>query len=290
MTRFGSAESDTKMTTTSARPSPAPPGAPRPRAAIAARTLRSDRWWLNPLLVALFLLVVGGYLTVRIFIDKWYYVGEIDGVEHHYLTPVFSPCISDACVDGSRDLGTWLPKFNHLVPLPILVFPILLAFRGTCYYYRKAYYRAFWMSPPACAVGEPHKKYGGETRFPLIIQNFHRFFFYLASILLLVNTYDAVMSFFPDGFGFGVGSLLLLANVVLLWGYTLSCHACRHVAGGRLKHFSKHPVRYRMWTFISKINPKHNQFALVSLASVALVDLYIMAVSAGWITDFRFFN
>ena len=33
---------------------------------------------------------------------------------------------------------------------------------------------------------------------------------------------------------------------MMLWGYTLSCHSCRHVTGGRLKHFSKHPMRYRL--------------------------------------------
>ena len=63
----------------------------------------------------------------------------------------------------------------------ILIFP--LGFRLTCYYYRKAYYRGFWASPPACAVAEPHKKYTGETRFPLILQNIHRYFFYAALVV-----------------------------------------------------------------------------------------------------------
>jgi len=232
-----------------------------------------------------FLIVVGGYLTARFFIPKWYYVDQ-----YHYLTPVFSPCISASCPDGAADFGTFLPKLPVLVPLPLLIFPILLGFRATCYYYRKAYYRAIFLSPPGCAVAEPTKKYRGESRFPLIVQNYHRYFFYLASVLLLINTYDAVRAFFPDGFGFGVGSLVLLANVTLLWGYTLSCHACRHVAGGRLKHFSKHPVRYRMWTFVSKLNARHMQFAWASLGGVALTDFYVMAVSAHWITDFRFYH
>jgi hypothetical protein len=261
------------------------------RAAIRARTLRTDRWWLPPLLTIAFLSVAGGYLTVRIFIPDYYFVEQ-----YHYLTPVFSPCISEACEPAARDFGVLLPKLPALIPLPLLVFPILLGFRATCYYYRKAYYRSFWLSPPACAVAEPHRRYSGETRFPLIVQNFHRYFLYLASLLLLVNTYDAVHAFFPDGwsltngFGFGIGSLILLTNVALLWGYTLSCHACRHVAGGRLKHFSKHPLRYRLWTFISKLNARHMQFAWASLASVALTDLYILAVAAGWIGDLRFVN
>ena len=72
--------------------------------------------------------------------------------------------------------------------------------------------------------------------------------------------------------------------------YTLSCHACRHIIGGKLKHFSKHPLRYRYWKFVSKLNPRHGQFAMISLFTVILTDAYIMAVSAGWITDLRIFN
>lgn len=269
------------MTTTASRP-PA-----RPRAAIAARTLRTDRWWLSPLAIMLFLIVVGGYLTVRIFFPYNYFVEE-----YNYLTPVFSPCVSETCVPHSSHLGVWFGEFPLLLPLPLLVFPILLGFRATCYYYRKAAYRSALLSPPACGVAEPAKKYSGETRFPLVIQNYHRYFFYLASALLLLNTYDAALSFFPrdGGFGFGVGSLLLVGNLALLWGYTLSCHACRHTVGGRLKHFSRHPVRYKLWTAVSRLNPRHGTFALASLLSVALVDLYILAVAAGWISDFRFIN
>ena len=67
----------------------------------------------------------------------------------------------------------------------------------TCYYYRKAYYRAFWFSPPACAVPEPHKSYSGETRFPLIIQNVHRWFWYAAVVVGVILTYDVVLAFGP---------------------------------------------------------------------------------------------
>lgn len=256
------------------------------RARIAARTLRRDRWWLSPLATVVFLTLLGGYLTVRIFIPRWYWVNE-----YAYLTPVFSPCLSDACLPGASHFGTILPQLPVLVPLPLLVFPVLLGFRATCYYYRKAYYRAYWLSPPGCAVGEPHKRYTGENRFPLIIQNSHRYFFYLASILLIINTYDAFLSFFPHGrFGFGLGSLILLVNLSLLWTYTLSCHACRHTLGGRLNTFSKHPVRYRIWTRLSTLNVRHMQFAWASLVSVVVTDVYIMSVAAGWIADLRFVN
>jgi hypothetical protein len=62
------------------------------------------------------------------------------------------------------------------------------------------------------------------------------------------------------------------------------------VFGGRLKHFSRNPIRYWMWSQMSKLNGKHMRFAWASLISVTLTDVYIMAVSAGWISDLRIFN
>jgi hypothetical protein len=162
----------------------------------------------------------------------------------------------------------------------------------TCYYYRKAYYRAFWLSPPACAVAEPHGGYTGENRFPLIFQNLHRWFLYAAVLVSLVLTFDVVIAFRnPEGeWGhMGLGTLIMLINIVLIWGYTLGCHACRHIIGGRLRNFSKHPVRYRAWTLVSKLNAKHAQWAWYSLFSVALTDLYIYLLATGTITDVRFF-
>lgn len=278
------------MTTTSASPPPVPPVqnvAPRPRAAIQAKTLRTDRWWLPPLSVGAVLAFFIVYSLVRIFMNRWYWVGEF-----HYLTPMYSPCLSKSCVPGASHLGTPLPKLPVGVPLAILIFPILAGFRSTCYYYRKSGYRSLWAAPAACAVPEPHRRYTGETRFPLNLMNAHRYFFFLASILLLINTYDAGMAFVgrDGGFGMGIGSLIILINVVMLWLYSLSCHACRHVVGGRLRHFSRHPVRYRLWTFVSRINPRHGTFAMISLTTVILTDAYVMAVSAGWIPDLRFFN
>jgi hypothetical protein len=253
------------------------------RAEIAARTLRTDRWWRLPLIQAVLLTVLLGYVVVRLFLRRDYFVAE-----YNYLTPLYSPCISTSCTPGSAHFGTIFGDLPVWIPLPIIVFPILLGFRGTCYYYRKAVYRSILQSPTACAVREPAARYSGESQFPFNLMNFHRYFFYLASLLLLINTYDAVLAFFPPGgFGFGLGSLILVANVVLLWGYTLSCHACRHIVGGKLKHFSRHPLRYAMWNRISGLNARHMQFAWASLVSVTLTDLYIMAVAAGWIADLR---
>jgi hypothetical protein len=59
--------------------------------------------------------------------------------------------------------------------------------------------------------------------------------------------------------------------------------------GGRLKHFSKHPVRYKAWGFVSKLNTRHMQLAWVSLFGVAIADLYVLLVSSGTFSDPRFF-
>ncbi|HLR98007.1 hypothetical protein H7J77_12645 [Mycolicibacillus parakoreensis] len=254
------------------------------RADIPARTLRTDRWWLQPLMVNLGLAAFIVYATVRAFWGRDYWVAD-----YHYLTPFYSPCVSSKCVEGASHLGVWFGAFPPWIPMGSLVLPILLLFRLTCYYYRKAYYRSVWQSPTGCAVPEPRGAYTGETRFPLIVQNGHRYFFYLASLILLLNTYDAIVAFHsPTGFGFGLGNVILVANVTLLWAYTGGCHSCRHVLGGRLKHFSKHPVRYWLWTKISWFNARHMTFAWITLGTLAFTDFYIWMVASGTISDLRF--
>ncbi|MGC4959831.1 hypothetical protein ACPXCG_23830 [Gordonia sp. DT218] len=255
------------------------------RARILARTLRVDRWWLSPLLTVLGLSAFIIYATVRAFVRSAYWVAD-----YHYLSPFYSPCLSESCVPGSSHFGTPFPELPMWIPLGFVVLPFLLGFRVTCYYYRKAYYRSVWFSPPACAVAEPHSRYSGETRLPLIIQNAHRYFFYVAVIVSLINTYDAIAAFHGKGggFGFGLGNVILLVNVILLWTYTVSCHSCRHVTGGRLKHFSAHPVRYWIWTQVSKLNTRHMQFAWITLGTLVLTDFYIMLVASNTISDLRF--
>ena len=255
------------------------------RARIGVRTLRTDTWWLYP--AATFVVFAGFvvFATYRAFDGDNYFAEP-------YLSPFYSPCLTDSCVAGSSDFGNPITWWSLSPALIILIFP--LGFRMTCYYYRKAYYRAFWLSPPACAVAEPHGKYTGETRFPLILQNVHRWFWYAAVVVALILTYDAVLAFGPapgepDGIHMGLGTVLMWANVVLIWLYTLSCHSCRHITGGRLRHFSKHPVRYRMWTFVSKLNVRHGTYAWYSLFSVAIVDFYIYLLATGAFDDPRFF-
>jgi hypothetical protein len=253
------------------------------RAAIVQKTLRTDQWWKSPLIVDLGFAAFVIYATVRAFMQKWYYVAD-----YHYLTPFYSPCVSTGCTPEASHFGQFLPDWP-ILPYAALSLPFLLLFRLTCYYYRGAYYRSVWQSPTACAVAEPHAKYTGETRLPLIIQNTHRYFFYIAAIISVINTYDAIVAFHsPSGFGFGLGNVVLLVNVIMLWVYTVSCHSCRHVTGGRLKHFSKHPVRYWIWTQVSRLNTRHKLYAWITLGTLMFTDFYIMAVSAGWISDLRF--
>jgi hypothetical protein len=259
------------------------PGAGTPgRAAIAARTLRTDRWWVQPLVTVAVLVAFIAYSTFRAFQNAHYSAEP-------YISPFYSPCLTTSCE------GDTFPKLftgpAWISPaLYILVFP--LGFRLTCYYYRKAYYRSFWLSPPACAVAEPHRRYTGETRFPLVLQNAHRYFFYAGLVFNVILSYDAVLAFRdPDGaWGhMGLGTLVLLANAVLLWLYSLSCHSCRHIVGGRLNAFSRHPVRYRFWTAVSRLNAHHMRWAWISLFGVAFTDLYVFLLATDTITDLRFF-
>jgi hypothetical protein len=256
------------------------------RAQISARTLRTDRWWLPPLLTFTGLTAWVAYATVRAFMQQWYFVEP-----YNYLTPFYSPCVSLGCVPEAAHFGRFLPDLPWL-PYASLTLPFLLLFRLTCYYYRKAYYRAFWLSPAACAVAEPRKRYTGETRFPLIFQNVHRWFWMAAVLVGLVLSYDTVLAF-RDADGewghMGLGTLLMLANVTFIWLYTLGCHSCRHIVGGRLRHFSKHPVRYRAWGLVSKLNARHGLYAWLSLGSVALVDYYVYLLATGAFDDPRFF-
>ena len=265
----------------------APEAAARSRAQISERTFRKDKWWQTPRIVAAGLTIWVLYATVRVFTGHWYFVPQ-----YHYLTPFYSPCVSGECVPGSSTLGQWIPAVPPIIPYAFVSLVFVLGFRLTCYYYRGAYYRAFLRAPSACAVREPHATYSGETRFPLIAQNVHRYFWYAALFVGILLTYDVAQAFRgPDGnFGIGIGSLILLVNVLFIWGYTLGCHTCRHITAGRLKNFSKHPVRYWIWTQISKLNRHHMALAWTSLTTLALTDLYIMLVAANAFPDLRIFN
>jgi hypothetical protein len=241
------------------------------------RTLRRDAWWLENIPVIILLGVFGVYATLRAFEGKFFEWGP-------YLSPFYSPLI-----DASH---RWWPLSPALL---ILIFP--LGFRTTCYYYRKAYYRAFFMDPPGCAVGErAHRNYRGENSFPFILQNIHRYFLYGAIVFLGFLWYDAIKAFFFLGadqkhhFGIGLGTLVLLANIVLLTLYTFSCHSLRHIVGGKLDCFSctaLNRTRHTGWKKLTFLNERHMLFAWCSLISVGFADFYIRMVASGMIKDLR---
>jgi hypothetical protein len=243
------------------------------------QTLRRDAWWRPMLVTIAVLLGFIVYGTWVAFTNENYFVDP-------YVSPFYSPCLASNCEHATLPvIGDWWTLSPALLILP---FP--LGFRLTCYYYRKAYYRSFWLSPPACSVVEPHRSYTGETRFPLILQNVHRYFFYLALPFPIILFIDGIRAFFfPDGFGMGLGTLILLTNAVLLGAYTISCHSCRHLCGGHVDVFSRSPLRYRFWRFVSRLNIRHGEIAWVSLFGVALTDVYVRLVATGVISDPRLF-
>jgi hypothetical protein len=253
----------------------------------AGETMRRDLWWVTPLLTFLGFSAFIVYSTWAAFQGEHYTYGP-------YLSPMYSPLIWEAA--GQPDSGhswfgpwpTWMPQL--IIPLtPALL--ILWApggFRFTCYYYRGAYYKAFWADPPACSVGEPRSGYRGERKFPLILQNVHRYFLYLALLFIVILAYDAVAATqFEDGFGIGVGTIVMTINVILLAGYTLGCHSLRHLIGGRCDTLSTRPVQHGLWRWVSKLNRRHMPFAWFSLFWVGFTDFYIRACSMGLITDYR---
>src|SRR5690348_16623670 len=164
-------------------------------------TLRRDAWWVEIVPVWILLGGFGIYATLRAFEGRLYEWGP-------YLSPFYSPLI-----DPHHHWWPWSPA--------LLILGGPLGFRATCYYYRKAYYRAFFLDPPGCAVGEGRSKYRGETAFPFILQNVHRYFFYIVLVFLGFLWHDAIVAFdFPNGFGVGVGTIIMLVDVILLTTYS----------------------------------------------------------------------
>src|SRR5690349_20987628 len=185
-------------------------------------TMRRDAWWLPPLGVFTVLTSFLVYATWAAFQNANYEFGN-------YLSPFYSPLIFGPPPHG------WFahaPRWLASISPALLILPFPAGFRFTCYYYRGAYYKAFWADPPACAVGEPRNEYRGEKKLPLIFQNVHRYIFYIATAVWLFLVYDAIKAFmFPDGFGIGVGTVVLCVNALLLGGYAWGCHCSRHLMG-----------------------------------------------------------
>jgi hypothetical protein len=250
-------------------------------------TSRRDAWWAAPLGVFLGLSAFIAYTTWAMFQGEHYEFGP-------YLSPLYAPVLwgdSPHAWFGARP--PFWPAFIPFSPA-LLILPFPGSFRFTCYYYRGAYYKAFWADPPSCAVGEPRKSYLGENSFPLVLQNIHRYTLYIAVLFIVMLAYDAWKALWFTNpatgqveFGIGVGTIVLTVNVVLLAGYTFGCHAMRHLVGGFKDEVSKSSVCDMAWECSSRLNYKHQLFAWCSLFSVGFADLYVRLCAMEVWTDLR---
>jgi hypothetical protein len=256
------------------------------------QTARKDAWWLMPLVTFVVFSSFVAYTTWALFQGENYYFGN-------YLSPYYSPelfsppgHLSPHAWFGTWD-WPWLPVIKYSPAMLILVFP--LAFRMSCYYYRGAYYKAFWADPISCTVGEPRSGYRGEAKLPLIIQNLHRYALYVALVFIVLLSIDAWHGlWFDDGkggqaFGLGVGSIVLILNVVGIAGYTLGCHSLRHLVGGFMDQMSRAPMRKKTYDCVSCLNRHHPKWAWFSLFWVGWTDIYIRLCATGVIHDWRIF-
>ena len=229
------------------------------------RTMRPDAWWAQPILVFLGLSTFIVYAT-------W---AALQGV-HYTYGPYVSPFYSPELL-GSSPHSLFGPKpgwWPHWLPFSaaLLILWAPGGFRLTCYYYR------------------------GEKSFPLIMQNVHRFFLYVAIFFIGVLAYDVWRAMWfadpatgKESFGIGVGTIVLAINVVLLGGYTFGCHSLRHLIGGFIDQMSRAPVRQRAYNCASCLNRRHMFWAWTSLCSVMFADLYVRLCSMGVWKDVRLF-
>lgn len=237
-------------------------------------------WWALPTTIVV---VLGGFIVYSMWTASKG-TGVPQDASGHQVAPYLSPFYSPGWLVGHFPLFTaaWA-----------LVVPVL--FRGTCYYYRKAYHRSFFLDPPACAVPElRHREYRGETTLPFVLNNLHRFAFYFAAAYIVILTYDAVNAFSLNGKAYlGLGIGIMVVNVILLAAYTFSCHSFRHLVGGGIDCWSCvrfGDARYRLWRWVSALNLNHPMWAWVSLFSVLSVDVYIRLLNAGWFSDPHIFG
>ena len=262
-----------------------------PSASLARRSFgqtgRRDAWWVQPLVVFLCLSTFVVYATWAALQGDHYTWGP-------YLSPFYSPELFGASPHSwFGPKPGWWPGWLPWSPA-ILILWAPGAFRLTCYYYRGAYYKAFWGDPPSCTVGEARRRYLGENSLPLILQNVHRYFLYLALVFLVILGRDVWAAlWFRDqatgrlAFGVGVGTLVLAVNVVLLGGYTLGCHSMRHLVGGGRDEISRVPPCRLAYGCSSVLNRRHMLWAWMSLVSVAFSDLYVRMCAMGIWSDWR---
>lgn len=176
----------------------------------------------------------------------------------------------------------------------LIIVPLIGLFRLTCYAFRKDYNRHMFKHPVACPVYErvdsEKRNYTGETSMIFKLENYHRYFMYVALAVLPFFYYDLYRSLtFGGGFVLRLGSILMMVDIAALTLYVFSCHAVRSLIGGRKDCFScmKMPKqRKKTYDIQSMLNAHHETFAWLSLATIILMDLFIRAISVGIHLDF----
>lgn len=249
-------------------------------AAITSAINRRLPWWAGPIAIVTALTLFTFYSLWVVFFQSHAATYQTpEGI--NYLSPFYSPYIPSP--------WEWLSPAVFILWIP-------LGFRATCYYYRKAYYRAFFWDPPACSDDAQRKEprepesYRGERAAPWIFNNIHRYFFYGSIIIVTFLAIEAVLAMFPvdGGFALPLGALILLINAILLGGYTFGCHSFRHLIGGRLDCYSCFKgggALRKLYKGVSKLNARHATWAWASLFSVVFADIYLRLVIAGFISD-----
>ncbi len=251
-------------------------------------TERQDAWWIEAILVVVVFSSFLGYGTWAAMQNEHFEFGP-------YLSPFYSPLLfgeSHHAWFGPRP--DWFPLALFSPALLILPFPGL--FRFTCYYYRGAYYKAFWQDPVSCAVGEPRgTSYWGERWFPLVLQNVHRYFAYARGALhrhpVVRRLAGAVVAEPGDRSDrvrhrrrhAGDARRTCCSSPATRSAAT-RCGTCSAAARTR----SRRRRSARPATGCSSaLNGRHMLFAWCSLFSVGLTDVYIRLCSMGVLTDLR---
>ncbi len=243
------------------------------------KTTRRDAWWLYPLLTFLGLGAFIVYSTWAAFQGDHYSFGP-------YLSPMYSPLIF-----GHPGEDAWFGPMPSFLPSFVTAAMLILSFRAASA--SLATTIAAPITKPSGPIRRPARWASraraicGERSFPLILQNIHRYFLYIA---LMFSVHPGarrvegavVRRQFRHRRGHAGADR---QRPILLGSYTLGCHSLRHLVGGLLDVLSSRPIRKKAYDCVSCLNRRHMMFAWMSLFWVGFSDLYVRLCSMGiWTT------
>jgi len=119
------------------------------------QTQRADNWWVQPLVVFLGLSAFIAYSTWAALQGQHFRFGP-------YLSPFYSPELFGPAQGWFGPNPNWMPVW---VTGAMLILWAPGGFRVTCYYYRGAYYKAFWADPPSCTEVNRGRHISASGRF-----------------------------------------------------------------------------------------------------------------------------